>query len=153
MVDTAKLTGERLEEFETDKAESNRRYDHAFSVVLSHTSTMELQEFWRLFTIGSRTSMNIDLGAGTRLSDADMQGGSPGRAVLERRQFEFAPENPMFEHSLTNITRTRSHHGQQQTLNADVNLGKTTGGDSETSNPMFMEGREEGGAVAAVATA
>ena len=50
MVDTAKLTGERLAEFDRDRKESNRRYDHAFQVVLSHTSAVELEEFWRLFS-------------------------------------------------------------------------------------------------------
>ena len=134
MVDTARLSGERLAEFETDKAESNRRYDHAFSVVLSHTSTMELQEFWRLFTIGSRTSMNIDLGAGTRLSDADMQGGSPGR------QFELVPENPMFEHSLTNITRTRSHNGQQHALQQQsTRCGETHGNEARKPSRNHRE--------------
>ena len=55
MVDTAKLSGERLAEFERDREESNRRYDHAFEVVLSHTSAVELEEFWRLFATSSGT--------------------------------------------------------------------------------------------------
>ena len=57
MVDTAKLTGERLGEFERDQEESNRRYDRAFEVVLSHTSVLELEEFWKLLppTVNART--------------------------------------------------------------------------------------------------
>ena len=38
VVDTSTLRGERLDEFELDRRESNRRYDRAFQVVLSHTS-------------------------------------------------------------------------------------------------------------------
>ena len=53
MVDTARLSGERLAGFERDREESNRRYDHAFNVVLSHTSAVELEEFWRLFATSS----------------------------------------------------------------------------------------------------
>ena len=48
VVDTAKLSGERLVDFERDREESNRRYNHAFKVVLSHTSADELQEFSKL---------------------------------------------------------------------------------------------------------
>ena len=55
MVDTARLSGKRLAEFERDREESNRRYDHAFQVVLSHTSALELEEFWRLFATSSIT--------------------------------------------------------------------------------------------------
>ena len=65
MVDTAKLRGERLAEFERDRVESNRRYTHAFDVVLSHTPAVELLEFWKLFTSSARASMHIDLGEGT----------------------------------------------------------------------------------------
>ena len=65
MVDTAKLRGERLAEFERDRVESNRRYTHAFDVVLSHTPAAELLEFWKLFTSSARASMHIDLGEGT----------------------------------------------------------------------------------------
>ena len=51
IVDTAGLTGERLAEYDRDRTESNRRYDEAFKVVLSHTSALELQEFWKLFAM------------------------------------------------------------------------------------------------------
>ena len=37
IVDTAGLTGERLAEYDRDRTESNRRYDEAFKVVLSHS--------------------------------------------------------------------------------------------------------------------
>ena len=47
--DTSKLTGKRLVEFEQDRKESNRRYDEAFNIVLSHTPDIELREFWQLF--------------------------------------------------------------------------------------------------------
>ena len=41
--------GERLAEFEQDQSESNRRYDSAFEVVLSHTPAAQLRDFSRLF--------------------------------------------------------------------------------------------------------
>ena len=53
VVDTTKLHGKRRDEFERDQAESNRRYDQAFSIVLAHTSPIELREFWRLFSSDS----------------------------------------------------------------------------------------------------
>ena len=56
MVDTARLSGQRLAEFERDREESNRRYDHAFAVVLSHTSAVELDEFWSPFSTTSVSS-------------------------------------------------------------------------------------------------
>ena len=59
MVDTSKLVGERLAEFEQDRAESNRRYDHAFSVVLSHTSALELQEFSKLMGLNARVGVGV----------------------------------------------------------------------------------------------
>ena len=87
VVDTAKLRGDRLAEFERDRVESNRRYDHAFAVVLSHTSAMELREFWKLFAApSSRASVNVDLGAGT------CAGLSSTGGILA------AAENPMFAH-------------------------------------------------------
>ena len=49
MIDTAGLSGDQLAEFERDRQESNRRYDESFEVVLSHTSAVELEEFWTLF--------------------------------------------------------------------------------------------------------
>ena len=58
MVDTARLSGKRLAEFERDREESNRRYDHAFNVVLSHTSAIELKEFWRLFAATSAITLD-----------------------------------------------------------------------------------------------
>ena len=65
MVDTAKLGGARsrsksnarLAEFERDREESNRRYDHAFKVVLSYTSALELQEFNKLVGLGEGVSV------------------------------------------------------------------------------------------------
>ena len=44
-------TGDRLAEFEADKAESNRRYDAAFAVVQSHTTPAEQDAFWRPFGV------------------------------------------------------------------------------------------------------
>ena len=62
MVDTARLSGERLAEFERDRHESNRRYDYAFSVVLSHTSALELQEFSKLVGLGDGSHWLTDSG-------------------------------------------------------------------------------------------
>ena len=60
MVDTAKLRGERLAEFEREREESNRRYDQAFAVVLSHTSAVELEEFWHLFSTDVTSDQHDD---------------------------------------------------------------------------------------------
>ena len=49
VADTTKLEGSELAEFEQDREESNRRYNEAFDVVLSHTSTDELDAFWAAF--------------------------------------------------------------------------------------------------------
>ena len=57
VVDTARLSGERLAEFERDREESNRRYNYAFGVVLSHTSALELQEFSKLVGLGDGVSV------------------------------------------------------------------------------------------------
>ena len=70
-MDTSSLVGERLAEFERDRAESNRRYNHAFQVVLSHTSVVELDEFWRLFATAS------DQGLGGDETDLDFVGENP----------------------------------------------------------------------------
>ena len=106
VVDTEKLSGERRADFERDRRESNRRYDHAFQVVLSHTSSMELQEFWRLFMITPSTSINIELGAGASLSDADMHGDARQVISLDggiaqvmgirRTRSQFEASNPMY---------------------------------------------------------
>jgi hypothetical protein len=51
VVDTTKLifTPERLAEYQRDKTESNRRYSAAFKTVLTHSSRIEMLEFWALF--------------------------------------------------------------------------------------------------------
>ena len=49
VADKTELRGERLAEFNRDREESNRRYNNAFEVVLSHTSAVELEEFRKLF--------------------------------------------------------------------------------------------------------
>ena len=82
MVDTAKLRGDRLAEFERDREESNRRYDHAFRVVLSHTSAVELEEFWQLF------SSSTD-----QLEGGGSAEGERGKGAAASDHFGF--ENPM----------------------------------------------------------
>ena len=51
VVDTSTLSSEKRAEFEEDKAESNRRYDAAFSTVLSRTSDAEMASFWEPFGV------------------------------------------------------------------------------------------------------
>jgi hypothetical protein len=51
IVDTAGLVGERLAEYDRDRTESNRRYNEAFKAVLSHTSALERQEFWKILAM------------------------------------------------------------------------------------------------------
>ena len=51
IVDTSTLSSEKRAEFEEDKAESNRRYDAAFSTVLSRTSDAEMASFWEPFGV------------------------------------------------------------------------------------------------------
>jgi len=46
-VDTSTLQGARLREFRRDLRESNRRYDKAWTAVLSHSSHAELAAFWK----------------------------------------------------------------------------------------------------------
>ena len=101
MVDTARLSGERLAEFERDRHESNRRYDYAFSVVLSHTSALELQEFSKLVGLGDGVRWLADSGtaAGANrsfsLGPAAMEEGiAHARGVRKKRSY-FAEENPM----------------------------------------------------------
>ena len=65
MVNTARLSGERLDQFERDREESNRRYDYAFSVVLSHTSALELQEFSKLVGLGA-VGVGKEVGEGSK---------------------------------------------------------------------------------------
>jgi hypothetical protein len=48
-VDHTALQGDKQAEYKRDKAESNRRYDTAFEVVLSRTSPVELSDFIALF--------------------------------------------------------------------------------------------------------
>jgi hypothetical protein len=47
--DVAKLSPEERQEHRQDVLESNRRYDKAFSTVLSHTTDAELEAFWEPF--------------------------------------------------------------------------------------------------------
>jgi hypothetical protein len=92
IVDIAGLTGDRLAECDRDRNESNRRYNEAFKVVLSHTSALELQEFWKLFAIkpsdGYRTETGMhgseDLGEcfggkrkGSTFGDANLTSTNP----------------------------------------------------------------------------
>jgi hypothetical protein len=49
--DTSKLKGDKLEEFNSDKLESNRRYDAAFGDVVRHTSKAEIAAFFEPFGV------------------------------------------------------------------------------------------------------
>jgi hypothetical protein len=49
--DTSKLQGDKLEEFNSDKLESNRRYDAAFGNVGRHTSKAEIAAFFEPFGV------------------------------------------------------------------------------------------------------
>ena len=55
--DTSKLKGDKLEEFNSDKLESNRRYDAAFGDVVRHTSKAEMAAFFEPFGV---TDFNAD---------------------------------------------------------------------------------------------
>ncbi len=62
--DTDDLHGE----YGRDMAESNRRFDQAFRQVLSHTSTLELQEFGKL--VGLADGVDWLAGSGTAATQA-----------------------------------------------------------------------------------
>ena len=94
MVDTSKLVGERLAEFEQDRAESNRRYGHAFSVVLSHTSAIELEEFWRLLS-PAKALEPPDGGITISERRNPMVGGWPSEFAHPRTSSAFEGRNPM----------------------------------------------------------
>jgi hypothetical protein len=49
--DTSKLKGDKLKEFNSDKLESNRRYDAAFGDVVRHTSKAEISAFFEPFGV------------------------------------------------------------------------------------------------------
>ena len=100
MVDTSKLVGERLAEFEQDRAESNRRYDHAFSVVLSHTSAIELEEFWRL--LSPAKALEPPDGGGTISVSNPVVGGWPSEFAHPRTSSAFEGRNPMALAGATN---------------------------------------------------
>ena len=51
VVDTTKLSEERRAQYESDKAESNRRYDGAFVRGLRHTTQAEINAFWEAFGV------------------------------------------------------------------------------------------------------
>ena len=55
--DTSKLKGDKLEEFNSDKLESNRRYDAAFGDVVRHTSKAEMAAFFEPFGV---TDFSVD---------------------------------------------------------------------------------------------
>ena len=55
--DTSKLKGDKLEEFNSDKLESNRRYDAAFGDVVRHTSNAEMGAFFEPFGV---TDFSVD---------------------------------------------------------------------------------------------
>ena len=95
MVDTARLSGERLADFELDREESNRRYDHAFEVVRSRTSRVELDEFWRLFSAPSMTlAPHADATSGTPV---DAEEGIKRVAGIRKKRSHFGQSNPMFQ--------------------------------------------------------
>jgi hypothetical protein len=83
VVDTTKLTDERLLEYQRDKTESNRRYAAAFQAVLFHSSPIEMLEFWALFGEKNHNHSNFfttKLGGLKKLATrgADFWGGSRG---------------------------------------------------------------------------
>merc|ERR1712072_1212148 len=55
--DTTKLKGDKLEEFNSDKLESNRRYNAAFGDVVRHTSKAEMAAFFEPFGV---TDFSVD---------------------------------------------------------------------------------------------
>jgi hypothetical protein len=87
VVKTSALAGGRRAEFERDKVESNRRYDMAFDLVLSHTTPAEQEAFWRPFGVGVEGDKRS--GASARhLEDAEWK---PVRPLNDA----VAVENPM----------------------------------------------------------
>ena len=95
MVDTARLSGERLAEFERDREESNRRYDLAFQVVLSHTSSIELDEFWRLFSTSMASEVHSNpIERGWSKSAIGGEGADLGD-IFESSTPTFEGENPI----------------------------------------------------------
>eukprot|EP00935_MAST-01C_sp_MAST-1C-sp1_P002222 g2222.t1 len=98
VVDTAKLRGDRRAEFERDREESNRRYDHAFAVVLSHTSAVELEEFWRLFsTDGAAGGGDVEGATGVTqqfsLGPATVEEGIAQAMGIRKKRSQLAEEN------------------------------------------------------------
>ena len=109
MVDTTKLNGNRRAEFERDREESNRRYDHAFRVVLSHTSSYELKEFWRLFSTSQQEPNNP-------------AGGDSWSASRKGSKFDIS--NPM-NHALERevAIRKQKSYSHQQSISTSTAAG------------------------------
>ena len=77
-IDTTALTGSQLQEFTSDQQESNRRYDIAFSSVLQHTSTSELEAFWRPFGVAAPS--------GDRMTQEEWEKTNPVRRQISSLQ-------------------------------------------------------------------
>ena len=121
VVDTAKLSGERLANFERDREESNRRYDHAFNVVLSHTSALELQEFSKLVGLGQGLAVpgGARTGSGSIAAEGNFQTNpmatdgewrrSAGVSILEKEGsvMEFEHANPALDESGVSAGRSQ----------------------------------------------
>ena len=105
VVDTAKVSPEKQEEFEEDKQESNRRYNAAFDQVLLHTTDAELNAFWAEFGSQSHTMEGM-------------------RAALQPQN------NPMHE---THVSRqSASHsHSYTDTNGAEAVVNQAPGKDNE----------------------
>ena len=114
VIDTAALDGAKLEEFEADRAESNRRYDEAFRSVLAHTTKSELRAFWQPFGVALSEVSRMELTDG-----ADGGGGGA-----------WGTKNPMFR-GTCNKEFSAPADGQRSLHTSD----STTGEDGEQDAP------------------
>jgi hypothetical protein len=80
-VNVKRLQPEQKLEYNQDVRESNRRYNRAFSTVLSHTTDTELEAFWKPFAGGS-SSAAFSRDIFFQPSPSQLSG-SPGAALSE----------------------------------------------------------------------
>jgi hypothetical protein len=141
------LTGDRLVECDRDREESNRRYDEAFKVVLSHTSTLELHEFWKLFAMEPGDGA-AQLGEFRHKEQGDGFGVGIG-TLFSPEDALFSLDNPMTKdmkavEAVKGVKAAGSGFVRSRTLtqNLPPDMGVTT---DWSSNPMTAVEQEGGG--------
>eukprot|EP00935_MAST-01C_sp_MAST-1C-sp1_P002848 g2848.t1 len=152
VVDTPALSGDRLAEFERDREESNRRYDYAFQVVLSHTSSVELNAFWSIFGGEHHQHDHASVGAGTAGAGAVGAGRAPlfHTNPMTASAGAGAGSSPgtgsgtdWSAASVRDNTRSFDFGGSMGTGTDDVSMGmaypEEMGGETNTSTVQAME--------------